>query len=170
MKIFLISIKGYGLGVRIGKLTQDQIQNWDAIQAKLPIDVHHELMANKTTFAMTSAAADGASIEILDDEEELVESYEYNQIPFEETNCFYLKKESKGTYFIDQSLLKGTFFRGEIVLEEDEKFDSEKLMLQLTDYNGELYIDDVKYDDTQVEIIDFATTGNLEKVRLEVIA
>lgn len=170
MKIFLIRIKGYGLGVRIGKLTQEQIDNWSAIQAKLPIDVHQELMANKTTFAMTSAAADGASIEIEDEDGELVDTYEYNQVPFEETSSFYLKKESKGTYFIDQSLLKGTFFNGEIVLEEDEKFDPEKLMLQLTDYNGELYIDNVKYDDTQVEIIDFATTGNLEKVRIEVIA
>lgn len=169
MKKFLIVIKGYGLGTRIGKLTEEQIANWDNIYAQTPHQISAQLFKNETVFDMTCAAADGASIEILDEDEEVFETYEYNQVPFEEVKSFYLKKESKGTYFVDNSLLKGTFFRGELILEEDENFDSEKLMLQLIDYNGELYIEDVMYDNTLVEIIDYATTGTLEKVRMEIV-
>lgn len=169
MKTFLIVIKGYGLGTRIGKLTDEQIRNWDDIQAQTPLQVSALLRKNNTIFDMTCAAADGATIEILDEDEEVYETYEYNQVPFEEVKSFYLRKESKGTYFVDNILLKGTFFRGEITLEEDENFDSNKLTIQLIDYNGELYIDDIMYDEAPIEIINFATTGTQEKARMEVV-
>ena len=159
MRIFLINIKGAGVDLTAGKLTKDQVKNWDKIQANPEL-----IDDNNPIFELYGTLVETATIEVIDDEGEIVDVYEYNDLLSEEVGNMNLKS---GSHYVKETYLKGLFHSFELFLDNSERFDIDLIKLKTKEYKGEQYICAMDYDGDLLESIESITTGhekNIQKI------
>ena len=156
MRIFLINIKGNGIDITSGKLTKDHLHTWELIEAN-----PHKLKDHKPIFEVRGAMGEDSTIEVIDDQGELFETYQFGDFLMEESDSFKLKS---GSFYVKKSYLKGLFHQFELFLANDESFNPDMIVLKTKEYDGELYIDSLEYDGDPLESISSETTIIEEKI------
>lgn len=138
MRIFLINVSGTGLDLVLSKITEQEYLSPDPIKQLKP---QYEL--NGTT-------AESTHIEILDENGEPFDSFNFNELQSEEmVNIDNLK----GKFQITESFEKGLFNQYELVLNNDESVKYNNIVLNTKVYNGEEYVCGVSYDGDELDSI-----------------
>lgn len=144
MRILLINVKGHGIDLTINKLTKEQYNSTESHITKLP-----------TLFQLFGVKAENLEIEVIDEDGEVLEVYEYDDLKMCEVS--HLDNE-RGYFQFAESYEKGLFYQFELFLVEDEKFDVDLLTLETKEYDGEEYVFNVLYDNDPLESIKTDTT------------
>jgi len=157
MRIFLINIKGTGVDLTAGKLNKDQLATWSILETN-----PDKLQDNKPIFTLKGALAEEATIEIIDEDGSLFETYAFSDLLTEESDSFKLKS---GSFYIKEGYIKGLFHQFELILANDESFDPDMIILKTKEYNGEQYIYSLEYDSDPLESIDSDTLEIEKKIQ-----
>lgn len=153
MRIFLINLSGTGLDLTICKLNEQQYNSPDPIKQLKPL------------FELNGPKAENAIIEIIDSQGEPFDSFNFNELPYEEKqNLDFLK----GKFQLTESFEKGLFNQFELVLNNDESVNYDNITLNTKVYDGEEYICSISYDGDELDSIG-AKTNIIERKTRKVI-
>jgi len=150
MRIFLLNIKGTGIDLKIGKSSKNQDIKLEEINKdKNPV------------FKLFGTLDSDTIIDVINDDGELHETFSYNDLESEEADSF---KTSFGTFYLKESYHKGLFYQFEVVIENEDNFNPNLILIKTKEYNGEQYVYSLKYDGYELESIDTITTIKEEKI------
>lgn len=138
MRIFLINVSGTGLDLTSTRLTDQQYLSPESIKNLKP------------TFELNGTRAETTLIEIIDEDGQPFESFNFNELQYEEIDNLDLHK---GKFQITESFEKGLFNQFELVLNNDESVKYSNIVLNTKVYNGEQYVCGISYDGEELESI-----------------
>lgn len=153
MRIFLINVSGTGLDLTMCKLTEQQYSNPEPLKQLKPL------------FQLYGCKAEDTRIDIIDDRGEPFESFNFNELEYNEVenlDCV------KGKFQLTESFEKGLFNQFELILNNDETVNYSLITLNTKVYNGEEYVCGVSYDNEELESI-AAKTNIIERKTRKVI-
>lgn len=138
MRIFLINVSGTGLDLTLSKITDQEYLSPDSIKQLKP------------QFELNGTKAESTLIEILDENGDAFDSFNFNELQNEEIENI---DNLKGKFQITESFEKGLFNQFELVLNNDESVNYGKIVLNTKVYNGEEYVCGICYDGDELDSI-----------------
>lgn len=147
MRIFIINVSGTGLDLSISKINDQQFESSEVIKQLKP------------QYDLYGTTAESTIIEIIDEDGEPFDSFNFNELSYEDIDNL---DNYKGMYQVTESFEKGLFNQFELALNNDESINYNLINLLTKIYNGEQYVCGVSYDNDALESIG-AKTNIIER-------